>query len=62
MKNVYASQATLRAMYGDSAIGLLKLKRRLDPDRLLANDFFERNFGELAAEVYAGSYGEDTSD
>jgi decaprenylphospho-beta-D-ribofuranose 2-oxidase len=62
VKNVYASQATLRAMYGDNAIGLLRLKRRLDPDRMLANDFFERNFGELAAEVYAGLHGEDTSE
>lgn len=61
VKNVYASQATLRAMYGENAIGLLKLKRRLDPDCLLANEFFERNFGDLSAETYAGAFGEDAS-
>ena len=61
VKNVYASQATLRAMYGDNAIGLLKLKRRLDPDCLLANDFFDRAFGDLSTETYAGAFGVDTS-
>jgi decaprenylphospho-beta-D-ribofuranose 2-oxidase len=61
VKNVYASQETLRSMYGENAIGLLKLKRRLDPDCLLANEFFERNFGDLAAQTYAGAFGEDTS-
>jgi decaprenylphospho-beta-D-ribofuranose 2-oxidase len=62
VKNVYAKQETLRKMYGDHAIGMLKLKRRLDPDRLLANDFFERAFGDLCDEVYAGAHGEDTAD
>jgi decaprenylphospho-beta-D-ribofuranose 2-oxidase len=61
VKNVYASQATLRSMYGENAIGLLKLKARLDPECLLANEFFERNFGDLSAEVFAGMHGEDTS-
>ena len=31
VKNVYASQETLRAMYGEHAIGLLKVKRELRP-------------------------------
>ena len=61
VKNVYASQAVLRAMYGERAIGFLKLKRRLDPDRLLANEFFERTFGDLADEVYAGAHGDDSA-
>jgi decaprenylphospho-beta-D-ribofuranose 2-oxidase len=61
VKNVYASQATLRSMYGENAIGLLKLKARLDPDCLLANEFFERNFGDLSAEIYAGAHGVDVS-
>lgn len=58
VKNVYATQATLRAMYGEHAIRLLQLKRILDPDRLVANDFFERAFGDLANEVYAGEHDE----
>ncbi len=61
VKNVYASQDALRAMYGENAIDLLKLKRRLDPDFLLANEFLERTFGNLAAEVYTGEHGEDLS-
>ena len=55
VKNVYASQETLRAMYGEHAIGAPEVKRELDPDRLLVNDFLERTFGELADEVYAGA-------
>ncbi len=58
VKNVYASQETLRFMYGEHAIGLLKLKRELDPDRLLVNAFFERTFGHLCDEVYAGVHDE----
>lgn len=59
VKNVFASQAALRAMYGEHAVRLLELKRELDPDRLIANDFFERAFGELASEVYADVHGPD---
>ena len=59
VKNVYASQAVLRSMYGENALRLLRLKRRLDPDRLLVNAFFERTFGDLADEVYAGAHGEE---
>lgn len=61
VKNVYASQATLRAMYGEHAVGLLQLKRELDPGRLLVNDFFERTFGDLCDEVYAGAHDEGAS-
>ena len=61
VKNVYASQAALRKMYGEHAIGLFKLKRRLDPDALLANDFLERTFGDLGDEVYLGLHGADES-
>jgi hypothetical protein len=60
-QDAYASAATPRSMYGEHAIGLLKLKKRPRPDRRLANDFFERAFGDLSDEVYAGAHGEDTS-
>ncbi len=59
VKNVYASQETLREMYGEHAIRMLKLKRELDPDRLLVNDFFDRTFGDLCDEVYAGAFDEE---
>ncbi len=61
VKNVYASQESLRSMYGEHAIGMLKVKRELDPDRLLVNDFFERTFGDLCDEVYAGAHDEDAA-
>jgi decaprenylphospho-beta-D-ribofuranose 2-oxidase len=61
VKNVYASQQTLRKMYGEHAIRLLKVKRELDPDRVLVNDFFDRTFGDLCHEVYAGAHDEDTA-
>lgn len=61
VKNVYASQATLATMYGEHAISFFKLKRRLDPDCLLDNDFLTLTFGDLVREVYAGVHGEDDS-
>jgi decaprenylphospho-beta-D-ribofuranose 2-oxidase len=56
VKNVYASQRTLAAMYGDNVIEFLKVKRQLDPERLLENDFLDRTFGRLADDVYAGRH------
>ena len=45
VKNVCARRETLWAMYGDHAGEFFRLKRDLDPDGLLDNDFLERNFG-----------------
>jgi decaprenylphospho-beta-D-ribofuranose 2-oxidase len=45
VKNVCARRETLWAMYGDHAGEFFRLKRELDPDRVLDNDFLERNFG-----------------
>jgi decaprenylphospho-beta-D-ribofuranose 2-oxidase len=61
VKCVYASQETLRAMYGDNVVAFLELKRRLDPDDMLHNDFLDRTFGDLARELAAGAPDEGTS-
>ena len=45
VKNVCARRETLWAMYGRHAGEFFELKRELDPDGMLANDFLERNFG-----------------
>jgi decaprenylphospho-beta-D-ribofuranose 2-oxidase len=47
VKNVFAKQATLADMYGDNAREFFRLKRELDPDAILCNDFLERTFGDL---------------
>ena len=49
VKNVCADQGTLAAMYGDHAVTFFSLKRELDPNGVLRNDFLERNFGDLLA-------------
>jgi FAD/FMN-containing dehydrogenase len=41
-KHVHAERDDLDAMYGDALSRFLQLKRRLDPDDALRNDFFER--------------------
>ena len=56
VKNVYASQHTLANMYDETVIEFLKIKRELDPKRLLENDFLDRTFGRLADDAYAGMY------
>ena len=49
VKNVCAEQGTLAAMYGDNAVAFFRLKRELDPDGMLRNEFLERTFGDLLA-------------
>ena len=45
VKNVVASPATLAAMYGRGARAFFDLKRRLDPENVLRNEFLEKTFG-----------------
>ena len=52
VKNVFATKATLAAMYGDYAIEFFRLKRELDPHGVLRNDFLERTFGDLVQREY----------
>jgi hypothetical protein len=40
-------------MYGDHAREFFRLKRELDPDGVLDNDFLERNFGAQPAPASA---------
>jgi decaprenylphospho-beta-D-ribofuranose 2-oxidase len=47
VKNVFASKETLATMYEANADHFFELKRELDPDGILRNDFLERTFGEL---------------
>ena len=47
VKNVCATKATLASMYGDNAVEFFRLKRELDPDGVLRNEFLERTFGDL---------------
>jgi decaprenylphospho-beta-D-ribofuranose 2-oxidase len=47
VKNVHAKQSTLLEMYGLNAVRFFRLKRDLDPEGLLRNEFLERTFGEL---------------
>ena len=53
VKNVYASQETLRAMYGAGATDFFALKKKYDPQGLLRNDFLDRTFGDMVDEAYA---------
>ena len=46
VKNVFASQQTLAAMYESGSERFFDLKRELDPAGILRNDFLERTFGE----------------
>jgi decaprenylphospho-beta-D-ribofuranose 2-oxidase len=55
VKNVFAKESTLAAMYGDHAVEFFRLKRELDPGGVLRNDFLERTFGDLAEREYAPS-------
>ena len=41
-------------MYGERATDFVNLKRELDPDGILRNDFLERTFGELLRGGSAG--------
>jgi decaprenylphospho-beta-D-ribofuranose 2-oxidase len=47
VKNVFARPETLAAMYGDHAVEFFRLKRELDPDLILRDEFMERTFGDL---------------
>lgn len=47
VKNVFAKPETLAAMYGDHAVEFFRLKRELDPEMVLRDDFLERTFGGL---------------
>ena len=47
-KNVQADPEDLAAMYAPGLPELHRLKRRLDPGRVLRNDFLERTFPSLA--------------
>jgi decaprenylphospho-beta-D-ribofuranose 2-oxidase len=47
VKNVFAKPQTLAAMYGEHAVEFFRLKRELDPEMLLRDDFLERTFGAL---------------
>lgn len=44
VKNVIADVSDLRAMYGDAAVELQRLKDTYDPNGILRNDFFDRVF------------------
>ena len=45
VKNVCASPEQLHGMYTQAMDAFLDLKKRLDPDGILRNNFFERVFG-----------------
>jgi decaprenylphospho-beta-D-ribofuranose 2-oxidase len=47
VKNVCASQETLRAMYGDNLARFFEVKRDVDPHCILRNEFLEDLFGDL---------------
>ena len=47
VKNVFAKPQTLAAMYGEHAVEFFRLKRELDPQMLLRDDFLERTFPGL---------------
>ncbi len=61
VKNVHATQGTLRAMYGSNAERFFALKRELDPGGLLCNDFLMRTFGELYRRTYPDATAPQTS-
>lgn len=54
VKNVCAKEETLRAMYGANAVDFFALKRELDPELVLRNDFLERTFGGFLEERNPG--------
>ncbi len=60
-KNVHVRPETLHAMYGPRLEAFMALKRRLDPDGVLQNGFFERVFAEpmrhATRDAQAGSDG-----
>jgi decaprenylphospho-beta-D-ribofuranose 2-oxidase len=47
VKNVFASRETLARMYGDNARRFVELKREVDPQSILRNDFLRRTLGDL---------------
>jgi decaprenylphospho-beta-D-ribofuranose 2-oxidase len=47
VKNVRASQQTLKAMYGSHIGTFIDLKRELDPACVLCNKFLKNTFGDL---------------
>jgi decaprenylphospho-beta-D-ribofuranose 2-oxidase len=57
VKNVCASEKTLAKMYGKNAAEFFAIKRELDPDGLLRNEFLERTFGGLVGAPRAGGLG-----
>jgi decaprenylphospho-beta-D-ribofuranose 2-oxidase len=57
VKNVCAKQSTLAAMYGDNAIEFFRLKRELDPEGVLRNEFLSRTFGDLLESHAGGTTG-----
>jgi FAD/FMN-containing dehydrogenase len=56
VKHVCADAGDIAAMYGERLDGFLALKRRLDPDGLLHNEFFERVLAAAASAVTAGAW------
>jgi decaprenylphospho-beta-D-ribofuranose 2-oxidase len=56
--SVFASEETLASMYGDDVIAFLRLKRELDPERLLEDGALQSLVGHLVDDVYAGAYDE----
>jgi decaprenylphospho-beta-D-ribofuranose 2-oxidase len=56
-KHVHAAPDELAAMYEDALPRFARLKRRLDPDGLLRNEFLERVFPGLVAAPPAGVAG-----
>jgi decaprenylphospho-beta-D-ribofuranose 2-oxidase len=53
VKNVFADQKVLEDMYGENAVRYFRLKRELDPGRVLRDPFLERTFGDLVEREYA---------
>jgi hypothetical protein len=53
VKNVFADQKVLEDMYGENAVRYFRLKRELDPGRVLRDPFLERTFGDLLEREYA---------
>jgi decaprenylphospho-beta-D-ribofuranose 2-oxidase len=49
VKNVYATPQQLARMYGPAMNEFLVLKKRLDPEGILRNAFFDRLFGGVSA-------------
>jgi decaprenylphospho-beta-D-ribofuranose 2-oxidase len=47
VKNVHVDEATLADMYGRNAEAFFELKKAMDPQCLLRNDFLDRTFGGL---------------